>query len=426
MKFNIFRKANKKHQEIDIQNEWFTLGEKYAIEVKEMVDFGEKNGWENWKGKEPEDKRNHLADSVIQKLREANDADLIDDFRKAFPPAHTPLIKYFEEKGQSIEQMFFIENEKIVFVVGTAYQKRQAYLLDGKKLSKLDSEIEAIGKSKKNGIFAIKSDGMIVTTQGWNGKTIETFELGDTDIIGISILTPFNDGKRILCVTSEGIYLISKDSNKMIHPVPDLDAEEWNSNIDMENATLSNDNRFIIVGDQCSDHRILREDGEEIGKIGPQSSYPHYCLFSEDDSQLITNSCHFYNGITIGVNTSNLEGLKIEAYNENGDFKVIDDGMRVYVGITTSEYYILGDAYGYIKAFNKQGKCIWRHFLGSTIGGLAISDDEKTLWIGSCTGIIHKLRLGKGHRDTHTIGNGNHFEEFRLILWKGEEKELWW
>ena len=426
MKLNIFRKTNKKPQEIDIQKEWLTLGEKYTAEVNEMVDFGETNGWENWKGKEPEDKRDHLADSVVQRLREANEADLIDDFRKAFPPAHTPLIKYFEEKGQSIEQMFFVENEKIVFVLGTAYQKRQAYLLDGNELLKLESQIEAIGKSKKNEIFAVKSAGMVVTTKGWNGETIETFKLGDIEEIGISTLTPFNDGKKILCVTSEGVYLISKDSNKMIHPVPDPDDEEWDSNIDMENATLSNDNSYIVVGDQCSDHRILNNDGEEIGEIGPQSSYPHYCLFSNDDSQLITNSCHFYNGITIGVDVSSLAGLKIDAYDENGDFKVIDDGMRVYVGITTTEYYILGDAYGYIKAFDKQGKCIWRHFLGSTIGGLAISDDEKTLWIGSCTGIIHKLRLGKGHRDTHTIGNGNHFEEFRLILWKGEEKELWW
>ena len=426
MKFNIFRKSNKKPQEIDIQNEWFTLGEKYTTEVNEMVDFGEKNGWENWKGKEPEDKRDHLADSVIQRLREANDADLIDNFRKAFPPAHTPLIKYFEEKGQSIEQMFFIENEKIVFVVGTAYQKRQAYLLDGKSLSKLDSGIEAIGKSLKNDIYAIKSAGMVVTTKGWNGATIETFKLGDIEDIGISTLTPFNDGKQLLCVTSEGIYLISTDSMKMIHPVPDPEDEEWDSNIDMENATLSNDNKYIIVGDQCSDHRILNEDGQEISEIGPQSSYPHYCMFSKDDSQLITNSCHFYNGMTIGVETARLKGLKIETYDEQGHFKIIDDDMRVYVGITTSDYYIFGDAYGYIKAFDKQGNCIWRHFLGSTIGGLAISDDEKTLWVGSCTGIIHKLKLGKGHRDTHTIGNGDHFEEFRLILWKNEGKELWW
>ena len=100
--------------------------------------------------------------------------------------------------------------------------------------------------------------------------------------------------------------------------------------------------------------------------------------------------------------------------------------MRVYVGTTTKDYYILGDAYGYIKAFDKNGNCIWRHYLGSTISGITISDNEQTLWVSTYAGILHKLKLGKRHRDTHTIGNGNHYEDFRLILWKDEEKELWW
>jgi hypothetical protein len=421
MNLNFF----KKDKQIDIQNEWYTLGEKYATEVNNMVDFIRRNGWEQWKGRTPEDKRDHLADSVIQRLREANENGLIDQFRKLFPPAHAPLIKYFEQKGQSVEQMLFIQNEKIVFVVGTAYQKRQVYLLEDKSLKKLDSSIEAIGKSKRNNVFAVKVAGSITTKQGWEGETLASFNCDEIENVGITELIPFNDGKKVLCVTSEGIHIISEDAFEMIHPLPDPTDEQWSSNIDMENATLSNNNQFIVVGDQGADHRVLNQKGKQIGEIGPQSSYPHFCIFSKDDSQLITNSCHFYNGITIGVDTDRLEGVKIEAY-QNGDYKVIDNGMRVYVGVTTNDHYILGDAYGNVKALDKGGKCIWSHFVGSTISGLAISDDEETLWVGSCTGIIHKLKLGKGTRDTHTIGNGNHYEEFRLIIWKGEETELWW
>ena len=68
----------------------------------------------------------------------------------------------------------------------------------------------------------------------------------------------------------------------------------------------------------------------------------------------------------------------------------------------------------------------WNPIGKGSYGAWFLEFDEKTLWVGSSSGCIHKLTLGKGHRDTHTIGNGNHFEEFRLILWKGEEKELWW
>ena len=422
MKFNFFKQKKDKPNP---KEEWNRLGSRYASEVNKMVEFGEKNGWDNWKGKEPEDKRDHLTGDVIKLLKEANKNGSIEEFRTDYPPAHTPLIKLFESKGQSIEQLHFIEDDKIIFLTGTAYQKRQAYLLDDKELTELDSSIDAIGKSKRNNVFAIASNNKIVTTQGWQGSIIQTFELSETKGLGITNLTPFNDGFKILLTTSEGIYIISAKEEKMIHPVPDLEDDEWTSYIDMENATISNSNEYIVVGDQCADHRILNQNGEQIGEVGPQSSYPHFCLFSSDDKQLITNSCHFYNGITIGVSTENMDGLKVEAYEESENYKVIDDGMRVYVGLTTKDFYILGDAYGYVKAFNKEGECVWRHFLGSTIGGLTISDDEKTLWVGSCTAMVHKLRLGKGHRDNHTIGNGNHYEEFRLILWKDEPLMMW-
>lgn len=120
-----------------IQKEWNLKGEKYATEINQMMDFGETNGWENWKGKEPKDGRKHLADKVLELLRKANTENKVEEFRKNFPPAHTPFIKYFEEKGQTIEQIHFIEQEKIVFLIGTAYQKRQAYILNDTKVIKL-------------------------------------------------------------------------------------------------------------------------------------------------------------------------------------------------------------------------------------------------------------------------------------------------
>lgn len=422
MKFNLFKKKNNQK---GIQDEWNAKGETYATEVNEMVEFGEKNGWENWKGKEPEDKRDHLADKVIELLKRANSENKVNEFRQNFPPAHTPLIKFFEEKGQSIHQIHFIENEKIVFLTGTAYQKRQAYILNGEEVIKLDESIDSIGKSKRDNVFAIQIGNKITTTKGWQGEIISEFEILENKEIGINQLIPFNDGLKVLSITSEGIYLMSKYEEKMIHPIPDLEDDEWDSYMSMENGTISNNNRFIVVGDQDSDHRVLDINGIQIAEIGPQSSYSHFCLFSVDDSQLISNSCHFYNGVTIGVQANKLNGLKVEAYEESELYDVIEDGMRVYCGIAVEDYYILGDAYGYIKAIDTKGKLKWRHFLGSTIGGLTISDNKEILWIASCTGMVHKLRLGKGHRDNHTIGNGNHYEDFRLILWKDEPIMKW-
>ena len=172
----------------------------------------------------------------------------------------------------------------------------------------------------------------------------------------------------------------------------------------------------------------MDSEGERLGCIGAQSSYPHFCLFSADDTQLITNSCHFYNGVTIGVDRALLKcGLEVEAYSydEEGEqnFTLIDDAMRVYAGVATRDFYILGDAYGYIKAVGKDGRKIWRHYLGGTIKSMALSEDGGVLFVGTYGGRLHKLRLGAG-QDRHTIGNGNHKEEFRLIAY--EDKIYRW
>lgn len=417
---NLFKKKNS-----NIQQEWQTKGAEYARAVNEMVRFAEEHGWDNWKGEDPSDKREHLAEEVLALLREANEKGENKKFRKDFPPAHTPLIDLIENNAQSICQLQFIEDQKIVFLTGAPYEQRQAYLLNGSELLRLDENIRAIGKSKIGNVFAIAVKDKIITTHGWQGETIAEFILSQHSGHGITEMTPFNDGEKILLTTSEGIFILSQQEEQMIHPEIDLDDEEWEPNIDMENATISDDNRFIITADQASDYRVLDSEGNQIGVIGPQSSYPHYCLFSKDSKQLLTNSCHFYNGISIGIDTEKLNGIIIPAYEENGDFILLDEQMRIYSGVAASTYYILGDAYGYIRAIDNEGKTIWRHHLGSSISGMTISNDEQILWVGSYSGMLHKLNLGKG-QDDHTVGNGNHHEEFRIFFWKTESKPLFW
>ena len=223
----------------------------------------------------------------------------------------------------------------------------------------------------------------------------------------------------------DGIFLISQSGAKLIHPIYEDESDDDDElEIDMANATLSNDNELIVAGEQCGDHALMDSEGERLGGIGAQSSYPHFCLFSADDTQLITNSCHFYNGVTIGVDRALLKrGLEVEAYSydEEGEqnFTLIDDAIRVYAGVATQDFYILGDAYGYIKAVGKDGRKIWRHYLGGTIKSMALSEDGSVLFVGTYGGRLHKLRLGAG-QDSHTIGNGNHKEEFRLIAYEDE------
>jgi hypothetical protein len=208
----------------------------------------------------------------------------------------------------------------------------------------------------------------------------------------------------------------------MIHPVPDPEDKDWSSYIDMEHAALSYDNNFIAVGDQTSAHRILNRAGNHIATIDPQSSYPHYAFFSKDEQQVLLNSCHLYTGATISVPTAGIPNINTGVARHT----IIDKNCRVYAAVATSEHYIFGDAAGHIQAFDKEGKKCWHYFVGSTITSMTLSEDEKTLWVASCSGMIHKLKLNEGQRDNHTIGNGNHYEEFRVIFWKNEPQALVW
>ena len=422
----------------ECQKEWNEKGEKYAKAVNDMVAFAEVHGWDAYKGKDPVDEREgmtQLCEAVFELLKEANERGETAKFRADFPPSNVIFDKKLRKKLRDIDQICPLGGENVLFIASNDDGKT-LYLLEGDRVSKVADDVIAVGKSKRNEIYALLNQDEVWLIRGYDGKSggepVARFSHELEIIYDEAEILPFNDGSKVLLATHDGIFLISQSGAKLIHPIYEdegEDEDEYELEIAMANATLSNDNELIVAGEQDTDEHVLMDrEGERLGGIGAQSAYPHFCLFSTDDTQLITNSCHLYNGVTIGVDRTLLKrGLKVEAYSydEEGEknFTLIDDAMRVYAGVATRDFYILGDAYGYIKAVVKDGRKIWRHYLGGTIKSMAISEDGSVLFVGTYGGRLHKLRLGAG-QDSHTIGNGNHKEEFRLIAY--EDKIYRW
>ena len=429
------------------QKEWNEKGEKYAKAVNDMVAFAEAHGWDAYKGEEPVDERAHLGEAVFALLKEANERGETAKFRADFPPSNVIFGECEDEaddadekdkigdKLGNVDQICPLGGENVLFIVSQSEPEgwhKMLYLLEGDRVIGVAKGVIAVGKSKRNEIYALLRRGEIELVKGYDGKSggerVARFSHELEIIYDEAEILPFNDGSKVLLTAHDGIFLISQSGAKLIHPIYEDEGDDDELEIDMANATLSNDNELIVAGEQCGDHALMDSEGERLGGIGAQSSYPHFCLFSADDTQLITNSCHFYNGVTIGVDRALLKrGLEVEAYSydEEGEqnFTLIDDEMRVYAGVATQDFYILGDAYGYIRAVGKDGRKIWRHYLGGTIKSMALSEDGGVLFVGTYGGRLHKLRLGAG-QDSHTIGNGNHKEEFRLIAF--EDKIYWW
>ena len=422
----------------ECQKEWNEKGEKYAKAVNDMVVFAEVHGWDAYKGEDAVDEREgvtQLCEAVFELLKDANERGETEKFRADFPPSNVIFDKKLRKKLRDIDQICPLGGENVLFIASNDDGKT-LYLLEGECVSEVADDVIAVGKSKRNEIYALLNQDEVWLIRGYDGKSggepVARFSHELEIIYDEAEILPFNDGSKVLLAAHDGIFLISQSGAKLIHPIYEdegEDEDEYELEIAMANATLSNDNELIAAGEQDTDEHVLMDrEGERLGGIGAQSAYPHFCLFSADDTQLITNSCHFYNGVTIGVDRVLLKrGLEVEAYSydEEGEknFTLIDDAMRVYAGVATRDFYILGDAYGYIKAVGKDGRKIWRHYLGGTIKSMALSEDGSVLFVGTYGGRLHKLRLGAG-QDSHTIGNGNHKEEFRLIAY--EDKIYRW
>ena len=430
----------------ECQKEWNEKGEKYAKAVNDMVAFAEVHGWDAYNGEEPVDDRAHLGEAIFALLKEANERGETAKFRADFPPSNIIFEESEDEAGNAdekdkiadklgnVDQICPLGGENVLFIVSQSDPEgwhKKLYLLEGERVSVIADGVITVGKSKRNEIYALLRRGEIELVKGYDGKgggePIAKFSHDVELTYDEAEILPFNDGNKVLLSCHDGIFLISQSGVKLIHPIYEdgqlYEDDDGNAAlyIDMANAALSSDNELIVAGEQCDDHALMDREGERLGSIGALSSYPHFCLFSADDTQLITNSCHFYNGVTIGVDRAALKhGAQI--YRDR-DFMLVDDEMRVYAGVATRDLYILGDAYGYIRAVGKDGRKIWRHYLDGTIKSMAISEDEGVLFVGTYGGRLHKLRLGAG-QDSHTIGNGNHKEEFRLIAY--EDKIYRW
>ncbi len=381
------------------QKEWNEKGEKYAKAVNDMVAFAEAHGWDAYKGEEPVDERAHLGEAVFALLKEANERGETAKFRADFPPSNVMREDEADDADEKdkigdklgvVDQICSLRGENALFIVSQSEPegwRKKLYLLEGERVSVIAEGVIAVGKSKRNEIYALLRMGEIELVKGYDGKgggePIAKFSCEATISYEDVEILPFNDGSKALLVSCDGIFLVWGGGAKLIHPV----RKEY-AYIAMANAALSNDNELIALGDQDEGHFVTNAQGETLGEIYPQSSYPHFCLFSADDTQLITNSCHFYNGVTIGVDRALLKrGAQI--YRDR-DFTLVDDEMRVYAGVATRDFYILGDAYGYIRAVGKDGRKIWRHYLGGTIKSMAISEDGACyLWVRTEAGCIN-------------------------------------
>jgi hypothetical protein len=436
--------------EEELSRLWREESKAYVSAINQFVAVGLRDGWDK-AGEEPKDTRSHLAASVMEMVRRANVSGDVDGLRDRFPPAHGPFVEMLEANGQNLEPVALLDDGRILVHIGAHYEEGKVVLIDDLTLTDIP-DLVTFGRGPNRRFFALVYEDRIDIRDGWDGpKTCsldwptglegvpEGFDVPPLE--GRPLVTriiPFPDGQRALLVSPDGIFVLTQQGAVRLMPTvedqqqhfewlqKEYPDEELSLNLSMEHGAISQDGRWIAVGSQDSKHLIFNSDYHCVGEVGQLSEYPHYSAFSADGSTILFNSCHFYNGITIGVPVRLLPGLETESYKEDDRIVMLEDGARVYAAASHGDIFIIGDANGYFRAFDLEGNFRWQHFIGSSAGDIDLSPDGKRMVATTYAGFLSIIDLDTGEADPFQIGTATHRERRRWLFWKEQPRPLVW
>ncbi|WP_405106664.1 hypothetical protein MHH28_25380 [Paenibacillus sp. FSL K6-1217] len=437
----------------DVAAKWRKEGQRYAAGVNQYVHKGLTEGWDNAGNEPAEDTRGAHAAKIYKMIRRANEHKELAELREQLPAATWPLAGHFQHEMQAIRGIHFISDDEVVFSTGSPWENNAVMAVQEDVIS-VFKEFSLVGASPDNQFYALAGTQGITILQSMNsalqGEVVAelswrelngTIQALDPDFTVLNIdrldqelpleqVIPFNGGQALLLVTSQGIFLVEHSPEKplnvkLLHP----DLEEYKEDelehigIDMAHGAVSPDERWIAYGSQGSDHLLYDTTTGQVHLFNPESSYPHYTLFTKDQRSVWYNACHFYNGATLAVPLEHLEVGKPAADQE---YPVVNEEARVYAAAALKDGVVIGDAYGYLRLIDTEGQELWRYYAGSTISGLAVNRDETLLAVGTYGGMLHFLDLHASARSDYEITTGTVREVKRIIAWKKQDIPLWW
>ncbi|WP_028596632.1 hypothetical protein [Paenibacillus assamensis] len=433
----------------EIAENWRREGKRYAAAVNEFVRIGMESEWKQEQEEPEQDKRYSLAQSIIEMIRAANKVGEVERLREELPPASWPITPAYENKTQAVKPVAFLQDGSLVIHTGGHSNDRKLYLVYEQTISEIQ-DLQQIGCSPDGNYFALvnkqgirivhgltrnKIEGEVeITATSWEYiqnsikkavPELESLANLEHPEAGLDEVIPFHDGKSVLLVSHYGIYVIENDEAQLLHPdLSQLIKDEIeDTTIDMAHGSVSPDGRWIAYGSQGSEHLLKDTSHGTVYEFAPESSYPHYALFSRDSYDVWYNACHFYNGMTMRVSISEAEKQATTA--ETVEWPLMNDEMRVYAGVALKDSYIFGDAYGYLRCIDRDGQEVWRYFVGSTISGITVSRDEERLAVGTYAGMLHLIDLKSGCKSEYSIGTAAILETERWILWQNEKPLRW-
>lgn len=448
---------SKKDKTDEVSKRWITEGKQYKKQLNAFLDAIYKGG----EGpEEPQETRGDLAEMVYHKAIELNKKGEHKKLRELFPPAYEPFQQFYDGIARSINQVIVLKDNTIVVRAGgnVYVDDGNVYVLENDKITE-QKGVLAIGISANKEYVAKVTKNEIQVYQDWKGLPIATFKypkgygkatekinVANFEEEGILILNVevFNDGKRVLLVTNNGVFILKTNESECILPTQEMlpefikefyeeyeESETFEVSLDYSHASLSPDNTKIATGFQMSEHFIFedKENGfEKTGTIQARSEYPHAVGFHDKLNHIALASCHYQQSGVVGMDLKNLPITANTSWYEELDekFDKIHDNMWIFSILPYKEGYLLGANNGYLWYINPKNtnNKAYLH-LGGTIMSMDYSADKKYLVIGTFSGYIIKLDLTVSERDETLVTDMNVKETNRWVIWQDIEPLIW-
>lgn len=190
-----------------------------------MVAFAEVHGWDAYEGEDAVDDRAHFAEAVFALLKEANECGETEKFRAGFPPSNIIFEECEDEAGNAgekdkigdklgnVDQICPLGGENVLFIASNDDGKT-LYLLEGDRVSEVAKGVIAVGKSKRNEIYALLRRKEIELIKGYDGRgggePIAKFSHNVELTYDEAEILPFNDGRKVLLAAHDGIFDLAK------------------------------------------------------------------------------------------------------------------------------------------------------------------------------------------------------------------------
>jgi hypothetical protein len=246
-----------------ISRHWREEGSRYAEDLNAFMDRCSRLGPEQV-GDEPQDTRKDLAETVLQAVRDANEAGGSGDMREEFPPAYFPFMDFIQRNGQHLAPLLWLPSGHIL-----VQAQSTTYLIDDLHITTLPG-ILSFGRSPDRRYYAVARESGITIHDGWGGPQVTSLVWPNIrfreGVSKVEQLVPFPDGKRVLLATRAAIMVLEPHRSTILYPPEGKELED----IDLNNphGAVSPDGSLIAVGDRliCA-HLIFNDRYEPIGEI---------------------------------------------------------------------------------------------------------------------------------------------------------------